>query len=144
VDIAILVQTLTPYLPSLISLGQKAVEKGVEKLGEQGATELFSLIKKIWEKLYPKIQEKPAALKAVEDVAKDLDNEEALARLRQQLREILEAPENAELVIQVVEILTEAEKYSPNIAKFNTHLIDSQVGLIGDYGTVTMNTGHKF
>ena len=58
-DITLLVGLLTPYLPFLLGLGQKAIEKGSEKLGEKGAEE-------IWQKLFPKIQAKQAAQEAVD------------------------------------------------------------------------------
>jgi hypothetical protein len=43
-DIMLLVSLLTPYLPFLLGLGQKAMEKGAEKLGEKEA-------EAIWQKL---------------------------------------------------------------------------------------------
>ena len=36
-DIALLVKILAPCLPFLMGLGQKAVEKGAERMGEMGA-----------------------------------------------------------------------------------------------------------
>jgi hypothetical protein len=140
-DIALLVKLLAPYLPFLTGLGQKAVEKGAEKLGEQGAAELLPQAKKIWEKLHPKVQAKAAAQEVVEDVAKDANDADALAALRRQLKKILEAPENAALAVEIAEILAEVEEYSADTVKFNVHVKDSQVGTIGDRAVVTMNIG---
>jgi hypothetical protein len=142
-DIALLVKFLAPCLPFLTGLGQKAVEKGAEKLGEQGASGIFPLMKGIWEKLHPKVLAKSSALEAVEDVANNVDDEEALTTLRRQLRKILEAPENAQLAAEVAALLTKAEEHSLNIPKFAVHVKDSQVGAIGDHSTVTMNIGSK-
>jgi DNA primase len=136
-DITLLVKLLAPCLPFLTGLGQKALEKGAEKLGEQGASGLLPLMNRIWEKLHPKVLARSAALEAAEEVAKNVDDEEALATLRRQLREILEAPENAELAAEVAALLTNAE------AKFAVHVKDSQVGVIGDHAMVTMNIGTK-
>lgn len=102
-NIQALVNFLAPYLPFLMGLGQKAVEKGAEAVGEQG-------VKKLWDKLSPKVQAKPAALEAAEDVAKDPEDPDAVAALRHQLKKILEAPENADLAAEVAAILQEVEE----------------------------------
>ena len=39
--ITLLVSFLAPYLPALLGLGNKALGKGAEKLGEKGAEEIF-------------------------------------------------------------------------------------------------------
>lgn len=46
-DIALLVKILAPCLPFLMGLGQKAVEKGAEKLGEKGAEGMLPQARKI-------------------------------------------------------------------------------------------------
>lgn len=142
-DIALLVKILAPCLPFLMGLGQKAVDKGAEKLGEMGAEGMLPQARKIWEKLHPKVEAKAAAKEAAEDVAKSPDDADAVAALRQQLKKILEAPENAGLVTEIEEILAEAEEKSAGAAKFNVQMKDSQAGAIGDRNTVTMNFGSK-
>lgn len=142
-DIALLVTILAPCLPFLMGLGQKAVEKGAEKLGEKGAEGMLPQARKIWEKLHPKVETKAAAKEAAEDVAKSPDDADAVAALRQQLKKILEAPENAGLVAEIKEILAEAQDKSAGGAKFHVPVKDSQVGVIGDYGNATMNIGSK-
>ncbi|MFA9202288.1 MAG: hypothetical protein ACEQSC_01970 [Candidatus Nanopelagicaceae bacterium] len=138
-DIALLVKFLAPCLPFLTGLGQKVVEKGAEKLGEQGAAELLPQAKKIWAKLHPQVQAKAAAQEAAEDVAKDADDTDAVAALEQQLKKILETPENATLAAEIEEILAETKNSLAEGGKFNVHVKDSQVGVIGDHATVTMN-----
>jgi hypothetical protein len=66
-----------------------------------------------------------------------------VAALRQQLKKILDAPENAGLVAEIKEILAEAQDKSAGGAKFHVPVKDSQVGVIGDYGNATMNIGSK-
>jgi hypothetical protein len=117
------------------------VEKGAEKLGEQGATEFLPQAKRIWEKLHPKVQAKAAAQEAAENVAQDTNNIDAIAALQYQLKKILEAPENAALAAEIAEILTEIENYLAGAVKFKVHVNYSQVGAIGDHTTVTMNFG---
>jgi hypothetical protein len=142
-DIALLVNFLAPYLPFLTGLGRKMVEKGAEKLGEQGATEFLPQGKRIWEKLHPKVHAKAAAQKAAEDVAQNTNNTDAVSDLQYQLKNILEAPENTALAAEVAEILTEIENYRAGAIKFNVYVKDSQVGAIGDRATVTMNVDFK-
>jgi hypothetical protein len=140
-DIGLLVKFLAPCLPLLTGLGRKAAEKGAEKLGERGVVEFLPQVKKMWEKLYPKVQAKGAAQAAAEEVAKDVDNVGAMTALRKQLKEILEAPENLLLAAEIAGILAEIEKYSAGEAKYNVSVENSQVGLIGNHGNVTMNIG---
>ncbi|MBC6417698.1 MAG: hypothetical protein GDA44_02350 [Prochloron sp. SP5CPC1] len=94
----VLVQAITrvlvPYLPFLLPLGQKTGEKEAETLAH-----------KLWAKLKPAVEVKPAALEAAEDVAKSPEDEDAIASLRQQLKKILTARENAALRAEVTEIL---------------------------------------
>ncbi len=135
-DIPLLVGLLTPYLPFFLGLGQKAIEKGAEKLGEKEA-------EAIWQKLFPKIEAKQAAQEAVEDVAKNPDDGDAIAALRNQLKKILEAPENTALAAEVAQILESATIKSVATGKFNINAEGSNIGNIGDHGTATMSFGPK-
>ena len=131
-DIVWLVGLLTPYLPFLMGLGQKAMEKGSEKLGEKGAEE-------IWNKLSPQIKTDPGVLAVAKDVAINPDNEMAKTTLAYHLQKILDAPGNAVLKAEIAQILEEA----PAKSKFNIDAKGSQIGVIGDDGKVIMNFGSK-
>jgi hypothetical protein len=131
-DIVWLVGLLTPYLPFLMGLGQKAMEKGSEKLGEKGAEE-------IWNKLSPQINTEPGVLAIAKDVAINPDNEMAKTTLAYHLDKILNAPGNAVLKAEIAQILEEA----PAKSKFNIDAKGSQIGVIGDGGKVIMNFGPK-
>jgi hypothetical protein len=131
-DIVWLVGLLTPYLPFLMGLGQKAMEKGSEKLGEKGAEE-------IWNKLSPQIKTDPGVLAIAKDVAINPDNEMARTTLAYHLDKILNAPDNAVLKAEIAQILEEA----PAKSKFNIDAKGSQIGVIGDDGKVIMNFGPK-
>jgi hypothetical protein len=131
-DIVGLVGLLTPYLPFLMGLGQKAMEKGSEKLGEKGAEE-------IWNKLSPQIKTEPGVLAIAKDVAINPDNEMAKTTLAYHLDKILNAPDNAVLKAEIAQILEEA----PAKSKFNIDAKGSQIGVIGDRGKVIMNFGPK-
>jgi hypothetical protein len=138
-DVGLLVKFLAPYLPFLTNIGRKMVEKGAEKLGEQGATEFLPQAKRIWEKLHPKVKAKAAAQEAVDAVVQDTGNIKVTTALIHQLKKILEAPENAVLTAEIVEILRETNNYPADVSKFNVHVQRSQVGSIGDGATVNMN-----
>lgn len=136
-DITWLVNLLAPYLPFLLGLGKKAAEKGSEKLGEKGAEE-------IWNKLSPRVKAKPAAMEAAEDVAKNPDDADAVAALRNQLKKILEAPENATLAAEISKILEETNIKSAERGKFNISADRSNIGVIGDRAKVDkMDFGTK-
>ena len=135
-DIMLLVSLLTPYLPFLLGLGQKAMEKGAEKLGEKEA-------EAIWQKLFPQIQAKQAAQEAVEDVAKNPEDGDAIAALRNQLKKILEAPENTALASEIAQILESATAKSGATGKFTINAEGSNIGNIGDHGKAIMNFGPK-
>ena len=131
-DIVWLVGLLTPYLPFLMGLGQKAMEKGSEKLVEKGAEE-------IWNKLFPQIKTDPGVLAIAKDVAINPDNEMAKTTLAYHLQKILDAPDNAVLKAEIAQILEEA----PAKSKYNIDAKGSQIGVIGDDGKVIMNFGPK-
>ncbi len=98
-DMVVLVKKITrvlvPYLPFLLQLGQKIQKKEAE-----------TLVHKLWAKLKPAVEVKPAAL------AKSPEDEDAIASLRQQLKKILTAPENAVLRAEVGEILASSKSES--------------------------------
>lgn len=103
-DIAALTQSVAPLLiplmPYLLKMGEKAAEEAGEKIG--GAT--WEWGKGLWSKLRAKVEAKPAAIEAAQEVAKNPDDVDAQAALRLQLRKLLEGDATlAEEVYQLVE-----------------------------------------
>ena len=86
-EVAALTAFLAPFLPALVRAGEKAVEKAADAVGD----EAFAYARKLWEKLKPGVEAKPAAKEAAEEVAARPDDEDALAALRLQLRKLLES-----------------------------------------------------
>ncbi len=90
-DLKLLADTLTtflaPAMPYLVSGGGELIAEAGKKLGE-GAPEI---LRSLWAKLRPKVEEKPAAAEAAQDVAKAPEDADSQAALRVQLRKILEA-----------------------------------------------------
>lgn len=127
-DIVWLVGLLTPYLPFFLGLGQKAIEKGSEKLGEKGAEE-------IWNKLSPQIKTDPCVLAIAKDVAINPDNAMARTTLAYHLEKMLNAPENAVLKTEIIKIL-EKETKTSGAGKFSIEAKDSPIGAIGDHSRV--------
>jgi hypothetical protein len=137
-DITLLVKVLAPALPFLLGLGQKAIDKGAEKLGEKGAE---GLVGKMWQMLKPKVEAKPGALDIAKDVANAPEDQSAISSLEYQLRKILEAPENADLATEIAKLLAESDRVTG--AKYDVQVKDSNVGAIGDRNTVTQYIGTK-
>jgi hypothetical protein len=96
-----LARFLGPALPYLVETGKKAGEKVAGEAALAGA-------KKVWKKLRGKVEEKPAAKEAVEDLAHRPEDTGAQGAFKWQLEKILSADsglagEMAEL-LQTVEI----------------------------------------
>jgi hypothetical protein len=79
-----LVTTLAPALPFLVSGGKELVEEAGKALNVE-------LVKKLWGKLRPRVEEKPVAAEAAQEVARAPEDGDALGALRIQLRKILES-----------------------------------------------------
>ena len=133
--ITLLVSFLAPYLPALLGLGNKALGKGAEKLGEKGAEEIFK-------KLSPHLDAKPNVKEAVVYVVNNPDDTDGLGQLRLQLKKILEAPENAVLKAEIAKILEGEEAREQG--KFNVNAQGANIGVIGDRAKIdNMNFGNK-
>jgi len=64
-----LVQFLAPFLPYLVKSVKLAGQEAAKKLGEKAGEQSLDHAKALWEKLRPKVEARPAALEAVQDVA---------------------------------------------------------------------------
>lgn len=76
---------LAPFLPYLLKVGEKAAEEAGKKLGNDA----WEKAKALWGKLRPKVEAKPAALEATQDVAEAPDDSDAQAALRLQVKKLL-------------------------------------------------------
>lgn len=76
---------LVPFLPYLLKAGDKAAEE----TGKLVAGQSWEWGKSLWTKLKPKLEPKPAALEAAQDVAHMPDNADAQGALRLQLYKLL-------------------------------------------------------
>jgi hypothetical protein len=72
-------------LPYLLRAGKRAGENVADAVGDETAR----LVKALWEKVGPGIEERPAARDVAQDVAADPANEPALKSLEYQLGKLL-------------------------------------------------------
>ncbi len=102
-----LVAFLSPFLPYLLKAGDKAAEKMGEQVGEKLAPGLgkraWQTAQTLWGKLRPRVQTKPAAQEAAQDVAEHPDDADAQAALRRQLVKLLDDAALAQDLAQVWE-----------------------------------------
>jgi hypothetical protein len=83
---ATLSTALAPFLPYLVKAGEKIAETAGEKFG----SDAWERAKELWGKLQPRMEERPPAMSAAEEVAQAPNDEDAIASLRLQLRKLLQ------------------------------------------------------
>jgi hypothetical protein len=88
-NIGVLAQNVTalvvPLMPYLTEAEEEAGEAFVQEIGMDG----WDKAKTVWETLWPRVEGKEAAKKAVQQVLADPSNEDAVAVLRRQIRNLL-------------------------------------------------------
>lgn len=101
------VPVLAPALRHLVKVAEKVGEKGggtfAETAGKEIGENTWETAKSLWGRLGGKILERPAALEAARDVAKNPGDDDLKAVLKVQIRKILE--ENPALAQDVAKIL---------------------------------------
>jgi hypothetical protein len=102
-EIATLTAFLSPFLPTLLKLGGKAIDKANESAAGKFGEAAFKKAATVWEKLSPKLEAKEAAKEAAIDVANSPEDEDLQAALRVQLKKLLEQDEA--LCKQIAQIL---------------------------------------
>ena len=88
-DIVALASSITTVLVPLLPYLLKAGEKAAEETGKAVAGQGWEWAKSLWTKLKPKVEAKPGALEAAQDVAQAPEDQDALAAFRQQLKKLL-------------------------------------------------------
>ena len=88
-DIGALASSVTTALVPLLPYLLKAGEKAAEETGKAVASQSFEWGKSLWSKLKPKVEAKPAALEAAQDVAQTPEDKDLQAVLRVQLKKLL-------------------------------------------------------
>jgi hypothetical protein len=106
-DISHLAQSVTTYLVPLLPYLLKAGEKAAEESGKRLAGEAWDGAKALWNKLWPKVEAKPAALEAAEDSAQAPEDTDLQAVLRVQLGKLLK--EDPSLAEEIESLLVQAK-----------------------------------
>jgi hypothetical protein len=88
-DIGTMASSLTTALVPLLPYLLKAGEKAAEETGKTVAGQSWEWGKSLWSKLKPKVEAKPAALEAAQDVAHAPEDEDLQTVLRVQLQKLL-------------------------------------------------------
>lgn len=93
-EIATLTAFISPFLPFLLKLGGKALEKSTESASGKFGEAAFAKAQAVWGKLEPKIETKESTKEAAIDVANNPDDQDLQAALRVQLKKLLEQDED--------------------------------------------------
>ena len=101
-EVSVLVSILGPCLGVLLT-GVNAV---AQEIGKSVAPELLEHAKRLWAKLRPHVESKPAALEAATDLAERPDDVRARAALELQLEKLLS--EQPDLVQEIAPIVRDA------------------------------------
>ncbi len=104
-EITTLTAFISPFLPFLLKLGGKALEKSTESASGKFGEAAFAKAQAVWGKLEPKVEAKEAAKEAAIDLANNPDDQDLQAALRVQLKKLLEQDE--ELFREIEQILAE-------------------------------------
>ena len=136
-DIVALAGSLTTVLAPLLPYLLKAGEKAAEETGKTVAGQSLEWAKSIWSKLKPKVEAKPGALEAAQDVAQAPEDEDLQATLRVQLRKLL--TEDQSLAEEVERWLEQGKAAGINVSASG----ERSVAIGGNVNGSTIVTGDQ-
>jgi hypothetical protein len=128
-----LTTALVPLLPYLLKAGEKAAEESGKTVADQS----LEWAKSLWSKLKLKIEAKPAALEAAQDVAQVPEDKDVQAVLRVQLKKLL--AEDQSLAEEVSRWLEEGKAAGINVTASG----ERGVAIGGDVKGSTIVTGDR-
>jgi hypothetical protein len=134
VEVAALTAFLAPFLPTLLRAGNKLAERAADAVSD----EAFTYARALWEKLKPRIGERPEAQKAAEAVAAKPEDAAALEALRGELGTLLD--EDPKLRSDLAGIWQQAQ--TANVVQV-TAAGDRSVAVGGDVTGSTIITGDQ-
>ncbi len=136
-DIGALATSVTTALVPLLPYLLKAGEKAAEETGKTVAGQSWEWAKSLWTKLKPKVEAKPAALEAAQDVAQSPDNKDLQAVLRVQLGKLL--TEDQSLAEEVSRLLEQGKAAGIHVFAAG----ERSVAIGGDVNSSTIVTGDQ-
>ena len=102
-DIKTLTSFLLPFIPYLLKLGNKAVEKTTETVAEKFGENAWKKAQKIWSKLSPQLKQNSDFQDATDKVAAKPESDARQAVFHEELKELLEKnPDLAEVIFQIM------------------------------------------
>src|SRR6185295_7294869 len=134
-DINALASSLTTALVPLLPYLLKAGEKAAEETGKAVAGQSWEWGKSLWSKLKPKVEAKPEALEAAQDIAQHPDDQDAQAAFRRQLRKLL--TEDQSLAEEVGRLLDQGKAAGITVTASG----ERSVAIGGDANGSTIVTG---
>ncbi|MEI1372920.1 hypothetical protein PQG02_30600 [Nostoc sp. UHCC 0926] len=109
---------MTPFLPYLLKVGEKATEEAGKKFGEGFGANAWEKAKALWSKLQPKMEAKPLAKGAAEELANSPNDADAKETLQKQLKKFLDEDKN--LYAEIARLMQEdSEAISQVVNTFN-------------------------
>lgn len=108
-DILTLTALLSPCLPFLLKLGDATLTSVGKKMGE----DVWETAQKVWQKLHPKIAERPDVMVAVEAVAASPDDEDCQEFLQKKLAKLFK--ENPDLEQAIAEIMADSPAVTASV-----------------------------
>jgi hypothetical protein len=126
---------LAPFLPYLIKSGGTVAEEAGKKLGEQAGAGAWEQAKTLWSKLWPKVEAKPAARAALEELVANPKDEDTRGALRLQLRKLF--TEDEALAQDVFKIQNDVKQSGVNVAAIG----ERSVAIGGPVSNTTIITG---
>lgn len=136
-DIGALASSVTTALVPLLPYLLKAGEKAAEETGKTVAGQSWEWAKSLWTKLKPKVEAKPAALEAAQDVAQAPTDEDLQTALRVQLKKLL--TEDQSLAEEVSRWLEQGKAAGINISVSG----ERNVAIGGNVNSSTIVTGDQ-
>jgi len=104
-DIALVAAFLSPYLPHLLKLSGQAAEKVTDVISEKFGEAAWVKAQKVWQRLYPKIQEKEDLKVAVTQVAAKPESTARQALFQEELENLLK--NNPDLAAAIAKVMQE-------------------------------------
>jgi hypothetical protein len=136
-DIGALASSVTTALVPLLPYLLKAGETAAEETGKAVAGQSWEWAKSLWTKLKPKVEAKPDALVAAQDVAQAPGDEDLQAVLRVQLKKLL--TEDQSLAEEVSRWLEQGKAAGINVSAIG----ERSVAIGGDVKGSTIVTGDQ-
>ena len=140
-EFAVLLTTfLSPFLPHLLKLGEPIAEEAGKKLGAKLGESSWETAKKVWDKIAPKVKEKPLTQGAAAAVAEDAQDKDAQAILVNQIEKLLTA--NPDLSQSLQQILADdAESVSKAVAITQTVTGNKNIVIGEASGSINISQG---